>query len=56
MLTNEERDVVVNAMKKYPAGVQRSGWGKSEEFFNKYSTAFSREIEELEDSILLKHG
>ena len=33
-LTIEERQIVVEAMRRYPAGVHRSSWGKSEDFFH----------------------
>ena len=60
MLTNEEQDIVVEAMRKYPAGVERTSWGKSKEFFNEgtpfYAALDAVEIKDLEDSILLEHG
>ena len=52
MLTLEERDVVVAAMRKYPAGVSRKNWGKSPEFFNK----FACDAESLPDAVLLEGG
>ena len=52
MLTIEERDVVVAAMRKYPAGVAKNRWGKSSEFFNK----FAFDVESLPDAILLEGG
>ena len=62
MLTIEERDIVVAAMRKYPAGVDQESWGKSEDFF--YDVDYhdddgpkeDEEVEELTDAILLEHG
>ena len=34
MLTSEEQDVVVAAMRKYPVGVDAGSWGSSDDFFN----------------------
>jgi len=57
MLTDEERDVVVAAMRKYPAGVSRSSWGKSLEFFNNgFAKVSGCDIELLTDAILLEGG
>ena len=52
MLTNEERDVVVAAMRKYPAGVSEDRWGKSLEFFDSRDA----HVQSLPDDILLEHG
>ena len=52
MLTNEERDVVVAAMRKYPAGVTKNRWGKSPEFFG----GFAFDVESFPDATLLEHG
>ena len=52
MLTNEERDVVVAAMRKYPAGVNSGSWGKSDEFLGKSCIG----VESLSSSILLDGG
>ena len=62
MLTKEEQDIVVKAMRKYPAGVDTESWGKSSEFFYILSDSWnsipkpSGEIQDLEDSVLLEHG
>ena len=56
MLTNEERDIVVEAMRKYPAGVSRKSWGSSEEFFQDGDSKWSHQVEELPEEILLEHG
>ena len=57
MLTNEERDIVVAAMREYPAGVSRSSWGKSLEFFdNGLAKVSGCDIELLTDAILLEGG
>ena len=56
MLTKEERDIVVEAMRKYPAGVSSASWGKSPEFVcDGFPSCYDR-VEDLEDAILLKHG
>ena len=52
MLTLEERDVVVAAMRKYPAGVSENSWGKSPEFLETYA----HDVGLLPDAILLDHG
>ena len=57
MLTKEERDIVVEAMRKYPAGVHASSWGKSDEFFSGEKPEFySYAIESLPDDVLLEGG
>ena len=57
MLTKEERDIVVEAMRKYPAGVHGSSWGKSDEFFiDGKPELCSRDIESLPDVVLLEGG
>ena len=57
MLTSEERDVVVAAMRKYPAGVVEESWGKSPEFFhNRFPKSVTSEVESLPDSVLLEGG
>ena len=56
MLTVEERDVVVAAMRKYPAGVHESYWGSSGEFFYSNVPKENGEVEELPDAVLLEHG
>ena len=62
MLTKEERDIVVEAMRKYPAGVDTESWGKSSEFFCILSDPWdniskpSGDVEDLENAILLEHG
>ena len=61
MLTVEERDVVIAAMRKYPAGVDKGSWGSSRAFFefvdvNSKIGKGAREIESLDSSILLEHG
>ena len=56
MLTIEERDVVVAAMRKYPAGVNINSWGSSGEYFDENGTKDREEIKNLADAILLEHG
>ena len=61
MLTKKERDIVVEAMRKYPAGVDTESWGSSNEFFynNDPYNNDPKEVDdvgELPDAILLKHG
>ena len=57
MLTKEEQDIVVEAMRKYPAGVNASSWGKSPEFFNDEKPELcSYIIESLPDAVLLEGG
>ena len=57
MLTKEEQDIVVEAMKKYPAGVHSSSWGKSDEFFSGEKPELSSYvIESLPDGVLLEGG
>ena len=62
MLTKEERDIVVEAMSKYPAGVDTESQGKSSEFFCIFSDSWdniskpSGDVEDLENAILLEHG
>ena len=57
MLTIEERDVVVAAMRKYPAGVRVVSWGKSDEFFyGECPKSATSEVESLPDSVLLEGG
>jgi len=61
MLTNEERDVVVAAMRKYPAGVSGESWGSSDAFFyyndpNNNDPKEWNEVEQLADAILLEGG
>ena len=52
MLTLEERDVVVTAMRKYPAGVSKNSWGKSKEFCGGFAT----DVESFPNATLLEHG
>lgn len=57
MLTSEERDVVVAAMRGYPAGVNDGSWGKSPEFFdNGDPKGPSTVVESLKDVVLLEGG
>ena len=57
MLTKEERDIVVEEMRKYPAGVHASSWGKSDDFFSDEKPEFySYVIESLTDDVLLEGG
>ena len=57
MLTSEERDVVVAAMRKYPSGVHAESWGKSDDFFcDNIPIGECGDIEGLADAILLEHG
>ena len=56
MLTIEERDIVVASMRKYPKGFHTGSWGKSPEFNFDNNPKSARQVEELEDSILLAHG
>ena len=61
MLTIEERDVVVAAMRKYPAGVCKGSWGSSRTFFEFVDVDLTigkdvREIESLDRSSLLEYG
>ena len=56
MLTIEERNIVVEAMRKYPAGVHAASWGKSLEFFSDGSPSCYDRVELLADEILLKDG
>ena len=56
MLTIEERDVVVEAMRKYPAGVCGSNWGSSDEFSNEYGPSYSLHVQTLSDVVLLEGG
>jgi len=55
-LTIEERRIVVEAMRRYPAGVHEGSWGKSAEFFQSSWPELSYQVEELEDAILLEGG
>ena len=55
-LTSEERRIVVEAMRAYPAGVSAGSWGKSAAFFNSYWPNLSHQVEALEDAILLEGG
>ena len=56
MLTNEERDVVVAAMRKYPPGIDVERWGSSEDFLGVYGPKTCDEVKKLGDSVLLEHG
>jgi len=57
MLTIEERDVVVAAMRRYPAEIEAESWGKSYEFFcDNIPIGDCGDIEELADAILVEHG
>ena len=56
MLTKEERDIVVEAMRKYPAGISGASWGKSDRFFYYNIPKDLSEVEEFSDAILLEHG
>ena len=57
MLTKEEQNIVVEAMRKYPAGVHASSWGKSDEFFSgEKPEVCSYAIESLPDDVLLEGG
>ena len=59
-LTIEERRIVVEAMRGYPAGINRKSWGKSEEFFfdspDGNCPKNNSQVERLTDEILLEHG
>ena len=57
MLTKEEQNIVIEAMREYPAGVHASSWGKSLEFFNDEKPELcSCVIESLPDVVLLEGG
>ena len=58
MLTKEEQNIVVEAMRKYPSGVNVWCWGSSPEFLdaNGNPKTPSGDIELLSDAILLKSG
>jgi len=57
MLTKEERNIVVEAMRKYPAGVNASSWGRLDQFFSGKKPKMSAYvIELLPDDVLLEGG
>ena len=58
MLTKEEKDIVVEAMRQYPSGVDVWSWGSSPDFFDDdgNSRMSPGDIELLTDAILLKGG
>ena len=57
MLTKEERDIVVEAMRKYPAGISGASWGSSAKFFhNGYPIEYGYDIELLTNTTLLDGG
>jgi len=56
VLTVEEQNIVVEAMKKYPAGVDGNNWGSSDDFSNEYGPSYSLRVMALSDAILLESG
>ena len=58
MLTNKERNIVVDSMRQYPAGIDVWSWGESAEFFNDEGNPKSSadDIELLSDAVLLESG
>ena len=58
MLTKEEQDIVVEAIRGYPAGVNVWCWGSSPEFLNDNGNpkTHSGDIELLTDTILIEGG